>query len=147
MSYRTPEQTPLVCSVPTQVGVHLLNGTTFEVILTCSYVQPAVPPATEDTTVPIHLIAEGYGEPVVAFEPQAPGLTGTAWVDPADDGRVYCVFSAQCPSAVAVDVRCEASVLITRLDANNVPRTDCILRALVEIEDAPLPGTTPQPGT
>ena len=128
-----------ICGVPTDLHIHLLNGTSFEVIATCNYVQ------TDGSLEPIHLTAEGYGVPVVAFEPAVAGLTGTAWIDTVDDSKVHVVFTAECESAVSEDVECEFSVLAARADLETTTHIDCVVRGHLEIEDAPLPAVAPTP--
>ena len=141
MSYRPNyhDQTNEVCGVPTDLRIHLLNGTSFEVVATCNYVQ------SDGSLEPIHLSVEGYGVPVVAFEPAIVGLTGTAWIDGVDDSKVHVVFTAECESATSEDVECEFSVLAARVDLETTTHIDAILRGHLEIEDAPLPTVAPTP--
>jgi hypothetical protein len=142
MSYREHEESHRhseICGVPSQTRIHLLNGTAIEIVIPCSYVIPAVSESAEETYEPIHLTAEGYEDPEVAFADAPEGLTGLAWIDEDDDSKVHCVFSAQCPGAISVDIECETSVLITKTTGAHGVRTHCVLRGLLKIEDSPLP--------
>ena len=141
MSYRSDYHSRVneVCGVPTELNVHFLNGTSFEIIATCNY-------RLEDGSLdPILLTTEGYGVPVVAFEPAVAGLTGTAWIDEGDESKVHCVLSADCPSAVSRDVDCEFSVLVARADPETTTHIDCVMRGNLRVEDAPLPTVAPVP--
>jgi len=141
MPYRPEYQQNQVTGVPTDLRVSMLNGTSFEIVATCNYVQ-------EDGSLePIHLTTEGYGTPVVAFEPIVSGLTGTAWIDTDDDSKVHVVFAAECASAVTEDVETEFSVLAARADLETTVHIDAVIRGHLEIEDAPLPLTPPVPPT
>jgi hypothetical protein len=120
-----------VDGVPTHTKLRFLNGTTPELVLTCSYDE-------DDVLTPIHLTEEGYDTYEVAFEPVVTGLSATAAIDPVDDSVVRVVFVIECASAAAEDVETSFSVLASRGTGATL-RTDCILRGALEIEEAPLP--------
>lgn len=133
-SYRKPNvQAPHLCDVTTASELHVLNGATAEFAIPCSYI-------VEDGTLePIHLVAEGYGDPVVAYVDQPSGLVCDAWVDPLDDSLIRLVVSAQCPDATEESLICRFSVLISRTVVGRGPITDIVLQGNISIESAPLP--------
>jgi hypothetical protein len=138
MSYRD-DQGPEICGVPEHAKVHLLNGASTEFEVTCKYVIPAAGSEPETTEL-IHLTDEGYTNPVVVFDAGITGLTGNAWIDDVDDSIVHVVFMAACAAALTEDLECKASILISRDSTDpGGTRTDVLLRALVEVEAAPLP--------
>ena len=146
MSYREiddPHPFPEVCDVPSYAEIHLLNGVSTEFVIPCRYLTPALVDGDDDVQTPIHLTAEGYADPVVAFSAAPAGLTGESWIDADDDSLVHVVISAQCPSAVTTEVMCEASILITRTPGSHGVRTDCLFRGPIRIKAAPLPAPGP----
>jgi hypothetical protein len=142
MSYRAQDvsSSPEICIVPSRAKIHVVNGTSTEIAIPCSYAIPSETAEGGYTYEPIHLTTEGYTDPVIAFAANAPtGLTSHAWTDTADDSVIKIVIVAACPSAVIDHVDCEMSILITRDGAPHGVRTDCVLRGHVHIEAAPLP--------
>jgi hypothetical protein len=126
-----------ICGVPSHVRTHLLNGLSTEIVIPCNYV--TTDEAGVEVLTPIHLTEEGYTDPVVVFAADAPsGLTGQAWIDADDDSLIHCIFDAQCPDALTVDIECEVSILISR-ETDRGTKTDSVLRGPVHIESAPIP--------
>jgi hypothetical protein len=129
---------PEIDVVPTRARIRILNGTKTEIVIPCSYVTPAVAPATEDTYTVIDLTAEGYADPTCSLASDAPtGLSATATIDATDHSVIRLLLIAACADAITTDIDCEISVTITRT-VNAATWTDSVLRGSIHVEAAPI---------
>jgi microcystin-dependent protein len=143
MSYRnTPCDQVTICDVTSSTELHILNGVIAEFAVPCSYVVP-IEGTDETELVPIQLVTEGYGDPVLAVDIVPTGLTWAAWIDETDESIIRFALSAQCPDAVTEDITCNIALLITRSTLAHGDRTDAVLRGPLLIEASPIAGAAP----
>lgn len=119
------------CDVIPLIDLHMLNGTTSEITIPCRYV-------VDGALVPIHLPVEGYGEPYITIDEEAIGFTANAAIDTTDDSVIRIVLTAQCPDAVDRDIYRSITVLVSRLGADGIQRTDSVIRARLLIVAGPI---------
>jgi hypothetical protein len=132
-----------MCDVTSPADLHILNGAVAEFSIPCNYVVPDEQGGT--ALEPIRLSEEGYGDPVVAFDPELTGLSWDAWIDEDDDSIIKLVFSAECPEAISQDLVSQVSVLITRDEPGRGLRTDVVVRGPLTVFRAPLPSAGRHP--